>query len=478
VELRADANIGVCLRALLDDAEIVGAGDVRVQHCTTEAGSCRTGDVFIACSDEGSDGHEAAAEAVRLGAVAVIASRPVQVPVPVCYVPDTRLAYGRICQALAGHPSTQLKTIGIAGSLGKTTTGYLIASILSAAGRTPGVLGSLGYCDGEEIADARWTTPPPPVGAAWLARMVENGCTHAVLEASPRGIDRRHTAGIVYDACCVTNLHRDAVRGDRHGDPRRLVARLLEQLSPEGVLVANVDDPGASAVVAEHEGPVITVGLHEPAEITATFVERHLSEQTFLLSFDREVVPVRSHLVGPHNVANCLVAAAVGTVYGITPDVIVRGLESVRELPGRLERIECGQPFGVFLDDAPSPAALAACLETLRTTTQRRLLCVLDETTTAGSALDDWHRVIRSWCDEAVVLDGHGGDQAAEIRRRSRRADAVARTLRNASAGDCVLIAGNGGFGVQEDRDAWDDRQIVRHTLYRMLHDAPRMHTA
>ena len=154
----------ISLRTLLADAEFVGADDICVGHSTDDPRAVHDGDVFVAPSDPRVDLEAAVATALQLGARAVVASRPlVNCPVPVCYVTDVRDALGRICQAAAGEPSRRVKTIGVAGSFGKTTTGYLVASVLSAAGRTPGVLGSLGYADGREVADARWTTPPPTV---------------------------------------------------------------------------------------------------------------------------------------------------------------------------------------------------------------------------------------------------------------------------------------------------------------------------
>jgi UDP-N-acetylmuramoyl-L-alanyl-D-glutamate--2,6-diaminopimelate ligase len=468
MEGRIAVQSDVRLRAVLADAEFVGANDIGVVRCTTDAASCVEGDLFVAVSDEQSDGHTSVAQAVRLGASAVVASRPILAGVPVCYVPDTRQAYGRICQALAGDPSLKLRTIGVAGSFGKTTAGYLIASVLNAAGRTTGVLSSLGYSDGVELADARWTTPPPPVTAAWLARMAANGCSHAVVEVSSRGLAESRTAGVRFDACCITNLQRSVSRGNRTYDSRPAAARWLDQLTPEGVLVANVDDAGAAELAAAHDGPVVTVGLNSPAELTAVLLESHCSEQTFLLSFGREVIPVRSTLLGAHNVGHCLLAAAVGTLYGVRPDAIVRGLESVKELPGRLERIECGQPFGVFLDEARTPQALEMCLETLRLTTTGRLRCIYSPIAADVRTRVEYESVVRRWCDEAIVAEPgrNGGDRAETIRR----------ALGDAESGDCLLIVvgETAEHATSETDDDGDDRQLVRQTLYQLAHETER----
>lgn len=482
MEGRTAAPAGVCLRAVLPDAEFVGAADIAVLRCTTDARACIDGNTYVALVDGENDGHAAVAEAVRLGATAVVASRPIVASVPVCYVPDTHLAYGRICQALAGNPSAQLRVVGVAGSFGKTTAGYLIASVLNVANKTTGVLSSLGYCDGAELADARWTTPPPPVSAAWLARMVANGCSHAVVEASSRGLVEARTAGIRFDVCCITNLHRSARRvGGRLVDDRPAAARWLEQLAPEGVLVANVDDAGAAELAAAHDGPVVTVGQNAPAELTATLVERHRSEQTFLLSFGSEIVPVRTTLLGPHNVGHCLLAAAVGTLYGLRPDVIVRGIESVKELPGRLERIECGQPFGVFLDEARTPAALETCLETLRATTDGRLRCVYTVGLADAASQDEYERVVRRWCDVAIAADPPPATKESARRAVRDRAEAIRCALRDAEPDDCLLIVGGGErtYRVADrEQDYWDDRQLVSQTLYQLRSDPPKQTVA
>lgn len=482
MEGRTAAAAGVQLRDVLTDAEFVGAQDVAVSRCTTDARACLEGDAYVALVDGETDGHAAVAEAVRLGAKAVVASRPIATSVPVCYVPDTHTAYGRICQALAGDPSRRLHAIGVAGSFGKTTAGYLIASVLNAGEKTTGVLSSLGYCDGAELADARWTTPPPPVSAAWLARMVVNGCSHAVVETSSRGLAESRTAGIRFDVCCITNLHRAARRGaDRQIDDRPAAARWLEQLSPEGVLVTNADDAGAAELAAAHDGPVVTVGLNAPAELTATLVERHRSEQTFLLSFGREVVPVRTTLLGLHNIGHCLLAAAVGTLYGLRPETIVRGLESVKELPGRLERIECGQPFGVFLDEARTPAALEMCLETLRSTTDGRLRCVYTAVATDAALQAEYDRVIRRWCDAAIAADPPPTTKESARRAVRDRAEAIRCALRDAEPDDCLLIVGGGRHTypiADREQDYWDDRQLVSQTLYQLRSDPPKQTVA
>ncbi|MEX0710908.1 MAG: UDP-N-acetylmuramoyl-L-alanyl-D-glutamate--2,6-diaminopimelate ligase, partial [Pirellulales bacterium] len=395
-------------------------------------------------------------------------------------------AFGRLCQSLAGDPSRRLKVVAITGTNGKTTTSYLAASVLSAAGFQPGIVGTLGYADGVEVARAPWTTPPAPVLATWLARMLANGCTHAVLEASSHGLAQSRLAGVELDVGCVTNVRHDHL--DYHGtldQYRAAKARLLDHLLPEAIAIVNADDEVAAGYLAHFDGPVLSVGIDAAAEVAATLVEQHISEQTFLLTVGSQTVPVRTTLIGRHNVYNCLVAAAVGLAYGIDLATVVRGLETITTIPGRLERLECGQPFGVFVDYAHTADALAGCLATLRGVTSGRLICVFG----AGGDRDPskrplMGRAVSGAADVAVITNDNprseppreivagilsGFEHPSAARVILDRAEAIGWALAQARAGDCVLIAGKGHEREQlvgDERIACDDRQLARERLY------------
>lgn len=482
-----DRVLAVSLRRLLPEAEIVGAEDIYVRACSADSRRVAPGQLYAALAGKNADGHDYIPEALAQGAAAILTERPLPgLPCPACLVSNSRDAYARICQALADNPSHRLKVIGITGTNGKTTTSCLVASILATAGHRVGILGTLGYFDGLDAADSTHTTPPADQLADWLARMVQNGCSHAVMEVSSHALDQSRVAGVRMDAACVTNVRRDHL--DYHGthrDYRLAKSRLFDHLAAEGFVVINADDPTAAGYLHLLDGPVLTVAMRSAAEITGRLLERHPSEQTFLLSAGSQTAAVRTRMIGDHHIYNCLVAAAVGLAYGIDLMTVVRGLEGVEHIPGRLERIECGQPFGVFVDFAHTPDALEGSLRTLRDVTGGRLICVFG----AGGDRDRQKRpmmgrAVEQNCDRALVTSDNprtedpqriiddvlaGFYRPSQVEVIADRAEAICAALAEARPGDCVLIAGKGHETYQvigRRRFPFDDRQVARLWLY------------
>jgi len=443
--------------------------------------------LFVAMLGAENDGHDHIASAIEQGARAVLAEQWIPTGnVPFCVVEDSREALGRVCHALAGHPAERVPVIGVTGTNGKTTTSCLIASILRMAGQLPALAGTLGYCDGRRTRPAPLTTPPAPLLADWLARSEQRGATHAVLEISSHALAQRRTAGFDLDVACVTNVRRDHL--DFHGtiaNYKAAKARLFSQLRDGGVAVLNLDDAACREFLPTIPGPALTYGMHSEAEVTATVIERHRSEQTFLLTAGADTAPVRTAIIGDHHVANCLAAATVGLVYGINLDTIVRGIERITTMPGRLERIECGQPFSAFVDYAHTPDALEQVLKTLRQVCSGRLICVFG----AGGERDRakrplMGRAVEQGADVAIITDDNPrrekpaaiADHIVRGFKRPRsavvihdRTKAIHTALAAAEPGDCVLVAGKGHESAQiigSQRYEFDDREVVRQWLY------------
>lgn len=477
---------GISLRQILPDARFIGVDDIRVTSCTGDSRNVQPGDLFAAMIGDDVDGHDYAQDALQRGATGIVAERLLPISLPTCMVRDTRQAYGRICQALAGNPSERMRTIGVTGTNGKTVTSLLIASVLEQNGHPIGLTNSLAYSDSIHSTAATQTTPAPPQLARWLARSEANGCSYAVVEASSVGLARHRLAGVELDAAVLTNVRQRHL--DLHGslvNYRRVKKRIFQHLRPHGFAVINADDPASKYILSKLNHPVLTVGMKTPAEISAHIVERHSSEQTFLLSAGSETVPVRTRMIGDHHVYNCLSAAAVGLVYGMDLADIAIGLERVENVPGRLERIECGQPFGVFVDRAGTPDTLAVALKTLRRLARGRVICVYGaEGEQEAHDRPALGRVVERGADIGIltsnnprneeplqiahdVLDGY--ERPAKAHILPDRAAAIELALSQARPGDMVLLAGKG----EEDVQVIDGRilphsdgEVARRWLY------------
>ena len=476
----------VSLREFFPHSRIVGSPDIRVSSCCDDPRRCRPGDLYAAVETAGADHPEAITEALRRGAQAVLADRLHPLDVPVCVVPDSRQAFGQLCQQLAGNPSGRLRTVGITGTNGKSTTAWLLDSIFRTAGQRNGLISSIAHSDGCQRVAADRTTPPARELAAQLAQMAELDCGTSVVEVSSRALAERRTAGVEFDVAVLTNLRRDHL--DYHGSVfnyRRIKSRLFEQLKPQGAAVLNADDSASRFVLQRLNCPVLTVGLHTPAELTATVVERQLGEQTFLLHAGDETAAIQTRMMGDHHVYNCLSAAAVGLLMGLELPMIARGLEAVDSIPGRLEPVVCGQPFGVYIDAARSPDTLAVALRTLRQVTSGRVLCVfscgahsdpaqrpllgrvVERTAHLGVITDERPGGRQSLQRAHEIIDGY--DRPARAHVLPNRVEAIRWTLSQARPGDTVLIAGNGARRYSRDRQehqTGDDRSVARQWLY------------
>lgn len=476
----------VSLREALPSARWIGEGDVLASSCTSDWRVCRQGDVYFAITTASGDGHDQADLAVEKGATAIVAERLVPARVPVVLVRDSRAALARVCQALAGNPTRELRAIGITGTAGKTVVSMLVASVLEAAGQSAGVISSLGNSDSLSQQAPSSSTPTAPEFADWLRRMTVAGCDNAVLEISSRALAERRVAGIGLDAAVLTNVKQDHL--DEHNTPRayyKIKRRIFSLLKPGGVAIINADDHRCGKLVAKHSGPVLTYALHAEAEITASVLERSPAEQTFLLTAGSDTVPVRARMIGDHHVSNCLAATAVGLTLGLDLETIARGLEAVDRIPGRMERLECGQSFGVFVDAAATPETLALAIKTVRQVTRGRVLVVCGSR--GGSDRSQralLGRVLEKGCHLPVLTsDDPGHEQPLEIAHGlldgferphkaqiiPDRAKAIRWTLAEARPGDAVLIAGKGdraGQLIGRKRIAHDDREVACEWLY------------
>jgi UDP-N-acetylmuramoyl-L-alanyl-D-glutamate--2,6-diaminopimelate ligase len=445
--------IGLSIADVLPDAQMFGAGELHATSCTSDADAVRPGDIFFAIDGHDCDGHELAGRAVKRGAKALVVERPLALfGTPQIVVEDSREAYGQYCQRLVGSPSDHLPIVGIAGSAGKTSTATLLRSILRTAGMTAG------YVAGDELGDGVLTRSgcsgelTAPALATWLARMVAHDCSHAVLEITTGLLQRRVTAGVTLDVACIMNMDRD--RASSLAATRQRLSAVVSGLPANGVAVVNADDPSCNHLLATINTPTITFAMKRPAEITAKIIRRNAAEQAFILSTGQELAAVRTTIIGDSHVYNCLAAAAIATVYDIDLATIARGLESVTQLPGVMQRIDSGQEFCAFVDRARSSRSLEACLHAAREVSRGRVITVVREYK-QGKSRGLWETAEKLSDVTVRAANFAENDQAT----------AIAEACLRAAAGDVVLVASPESEVRDEDGQSWNDVEVVRELL-------------
>ncbi len=436
---------GVSLAALLPRSRFIACDDIRVTAVHDEAARCRPGDVFVARFTARGDGHDAVSQALARGAAGVIAERMVPTEgVGLCLVPDSDYALTRLAHALAGEPAQALRVIAVTGTSGKTTTAWLSAAVLAEAGLRVGVLSDLGCLSADDTLPELDDYSHPTALAGWLARLAADNCSLAVVEVSSAMLAAQALAGVRCDTVVVTN--QAVAHLDAHGTARayrEIGARAAAALTPGGCLITGLDAAGRRRLHnhIEPTATCLTAGLAADCDVWAGPLESSLWGRTFLLGCGGQRVPVTvDNPVRPF-VRNAALAAAVGTRYGVPLDRAARGLEAAGAVPGRVERIDCGQDAAVFVDSPTSGHALAGTLGSLRRLTRGRLVVVAEERLARQVAGREFGRRVSQWCDGCELVPDTILDTAADERALAcyARIDAL---LSGLGSDDCLLVAG------------------------------------
>lgn len=359
----------------LDALQVRGPAQGEVLGLARDSRAVRPGDLFVCLRGHITDGHLFAQEALARGAMGVVVEEFLSLPpeVPQVLVSDTRVALALLSAQFYGHPSAQLRMVGVTGTNGKTIVTYLLEGILSQSGYRTGRIGTVEYKIGAQSRRAERTTPEAVDLQRMLREMVDAGCRYALLEVSSHGLSLQRVAGCDFDVAIFTNLGHD------HLDFHRTRAAYLDAkvqlfagLRPtrttkgEKYAVINMDDPNWRRVAAETPSPIVTFGLTPTAQVRADAIVAHGVTTRFHLLIDGNRIPVELQLPGPGNVSNALAAAAVAWREGISLDRIASALGSVRHVPGRFEVIQDGQNRTVIVDFAHNPDALREILGVAR----------------------------------------------------------------------------------------------------------------
>lgn len=364
---------------LMSDTAPAGDVSLPVTGIAYDSRRVEPGHVFVGLRGQHADGTAFVRQAVERGAVAVVAQEPPVAGIDVAWaqVTDARLALARLAVAFHGDPSRRMRVVGITGTNGKTTTAYLMASILEAAGLRCGLLGTVAYRTGTVTHEATRTTPEAPDVQALLAEMVEQGCGACVMEVSSHALALSRVDGMTFAAAVFTNLTRDHL--DFHADMEdyfQAKRRLFQLLPRDQPAVINADDPRATALL-ETAGTSITYGINRPAQVTPAALSYSIEGLAFQVKTPRGAVSVRSALVGRPNVYNILAAVATAVALDIPIDAIERGISSLSAVPGRFQVVSSlADDVTAVVDYAHTDDALRNLLETARPLAHGRIVTV------------------------------------------------------------------------------------------------------
>lgn len=468
---------------------IQGSVEREVTAVLSDSRKVTPGALFICIRGAVVDGHTFAADVAEKGAAVLVVEEPVKVPddVTVLLVENTRYAMALISCAYFGHPAEKLKTIGITGTKGKTTTTYMVKSILENAGHKVGLIGTIETIIGEEHIPAVNTTPESYLVQEAFAKMVEAGCDSVVMEVSSQGLMLHRTAGFVFDYGIFTNIEPDHIGPNEHSsfeDYLRCKSMLLKQCR---VGIVNADDPHFDQIIEGHTCSLETFGFSPQADLRAA--DSHLVSRPGYLGIAYRVeglmnFPVEIDIPGKFSIYNSLTAIAICRHFGVPEEKITAALK-VAKVKGRIEMIKVSDEFTLMIDYAHNAMALESLLTTLREYHPHRLVALFGcggnrsklrryEMGEVSGRLADLTIITsdnpRDEEPQAIIDDiktGIAKTDGKYVEILDRR-EAIAYAIHHGEPGDIIVLAGKGHEDYQEIRGRkypMDERVLIREIL-------------
>ncbi len=477
----------------LPAALISGRVDRNIRGIESDYRRVKPGDLFVATRWGVSDGHDQVKEAISGGATALVLEREVPLEsqdITTIFVPNSRQALARLASRFHGDPAQQLIIIGVTGTKGKTTTCHLIKSIFDHAGLPAGLIGTASCDIGGQIREVprpAFTTPMPTDLHRFLAEMVQAGQKAVALEVTSQALalDRLH--GLPFALAVFTNLGRDHI--EFHGSEEayfRAKASLFEALPaderPRAII--NIDEPWGRRLLDRSNAKPMTYGSRADATVRLATAEIRNTGSQIRVQTPHGEVHIKLSLLGMLHSFNALAALAVGLAWQLPVEVIRRGLESVKAVPGRFEPIQAGQRFSVIVDYAYSPDSLERVLRAARPLTRDRLILVFgcegerhcEQRPVMGAIAAQLADLCIVTADNprqedpgAIARDIVAGmGSAAHHQIICDRREAISFAVEQAREGEIVVIAGKGHETVQLIEDEtihFDDREVAREAL-------------
>ncbi|MCM3123407.1 UDP-N-acetylmuramoyl-L-alanyl-D-glutamate--2,6-diaminopimelate ligase [Mesobacillus sp. AQ2] len=448
------------------------------------------GSLFICIKGYTVDGHDFAEAAVKNGAAAVLAERELPVNVPVIVVKDTMRAMAVLADVFYGQPSQKLHMVGITGTNGKTTTSHIIEKIFKDSGQKTGLIGTMYTKIGEQTFEVKNTTPESLTLQKTFRKMVDEQVETAVMEVSSHALVYGRVHGTDYNVAVFTNLTQDHL--DYHKtmeEYKKAKGLLFSQLgnafnheNPK-FAVLNADDPASEEFAMLTTAHLLTYGIDNHADLQATNISMTASGTSFDLVSPFGERKVNIQLIGKFSIYNVLASIGAALVSGISLEAIIDSVESVKGVSGRFEVVDAGQDFSVIVDYAHTPDSLENVLKTVQQFGQKRIFCVVG----CGGDRDRTKRPLMAKIacqystDAIFTSDNPRSEDPAEIIKDMEegvlgevytsiidRKEAIQHAIKNADAGDVILIAGKGHETYQQIGDRtfdFDDRIVAREAI-------------
>ena len=474
---------------------------IEITSLAYDSRQVQPGGLFLAVPGEHTDGRRFLADAAQRGALAALGPDDVgETPLPYIEVADMRAALADLACTFYGQPAQQLCTIGVTGTDGKTTTSNLISTLLDAAGKRNGLMTTANFkISGQEWQNStRQSTLEALDIQQFLRRLLDEGATHAVIEATSHGLELQRVRGCAFDIGVVTNITHEHL--DFHKtleNYRRAKARLFEMLEPardkglhvSPVAILNQDDVSYEILKPYCRVPILSYGIDTPATVRAVDLRLDAEQTRFRVLLPTGEIEIVTHLVGRFNISNCLAAISVAYSLGISPTLIAETLATVQGVTGRMERIDEGQPFTVIVDYAHTPDSLEKVLSILRPLTSGKLMAVFGSAgerdrqkrpimgkiaaqkadffviTDEDPRDEDRLRILQEIAEGARSLGKREGEDFLCI---ADRREAIAAAFARANKGDTILLAGKGheqSIIIGTTKVPWDDRRVAREQL-------------
>lgn len=481
------------LAKIFNNIELVkvdGNMDLEINEINQDSRLVTTGNLFICIKGSKVDGHQYLKQAADRGAVAaVVEDWPKETyGLTIIQIKNVFGSLKEIAGTFYGYPDRRLKLIGVVGTNGKTTSTYLLKSVLENAGYRVGLIGTINHLIKDKVLPAGNTTPGLLELQKLFVQMVAAGVEYVVMEVSSHSIDQGRVAGLKFEGGIFTNITQDHL--DYHKtfeDYLRVKTKFFKDLPPDSWAAINIDDPRAGSIIAQTKAKVYTYGITNRASVRAEDIKVVQAGVSYKADTFRGIHEVKLKLTGYFNVYNSLGVLTAGLAEGLEPSKIIKGLESVSIVPGRFQMVPESKTFGVIVDYAHTPDGLENILKTARKLTSRRLLLVFG----CGGDRDRAKRPImgeiaarmadftiitsdnpRSEDPLKIIKEIEAGFQnvtpAPAYQLEVDRATAIRKIIAMAEDDDLVMIAGKGHETYQDfggHRIHFDDREVAREAL-------------